>query len=155
MGTVSAGATVGVALTKDRVDGAALDLVVVSADLALLVVGGLVRVVRDVIAPLLQLGDGGFELRHRGADVRQLDDVRLGRLGELAEIAQRVGHALLVVEAVGELREYPAGERDVAGLDLDTGGTGEGLDDRKQRVRGERGRLVGKRVDDPHLGRAP
>ena len=77
-------AAVGVALAQHRVHGAALDAVVARADLALLVVGRLVRVVGDRVALLLQLGDRRLELRHRRADVRQLDDVRLRRLRQLA-----------------------------------------------------------------------
>ena len=84
-------AAVGVALAQHRVDRAALDLVVARADLALLVVAGLVGVVGDAVALLLELLDRGLELRHRGADVGQLDDVRLGLLSELAELGERVG----------------------------------------------------------------
>ena len=91
-----------------------------------------------------------LELGHRGADVGQLDDVRLGLLGELPELGQRVGDALPVVETVGELGQDPAGQRDVAVLDLDVGRPGERPQDRQQRVRGQRRRLVGQGVDDLH-----
>jgi len=55
-------ATVRVALAQDRVDGAALDLVIALARRALLVVGRLVGVIGDVVALLLELGDGRLEL---------------------------------------------------------------------------------------------
>ena len=57
---------------------------------------------------------------------------------------------MVVAEAVGELSEDPAGERDVAQLDLDLGHAGEGPHDRQQRLRGQRRRLVGVGVDDLH-----
>jgi hypothetical protein len=64
------------------------------------------------VAGGLQLRDGRLELRHRGADVGQLDDVGLGRLRERAELAEGV---------VGEVerREDAPGQRDVARLDVD------------------------------------
>jgi hypothetical protein len=57
-------AAVGVALAQDRVDGAALDLVVARLDVALLVALRVLRVVGQRVALRLQLGDGGLELRH-------------------------------------------------------------------------------------------
>ena len=45
-----------------------------------------------------------------------------GVVGELAELGERVGDPLVLGEAVGELGEDPARERDVAQLDLDVGG---------------------------------
>ena len=47
--------------------------------------------------------------------------------------------ALLVGQALGELGEDPAGQRDVARLDLHAGLAGERLDDRQERVRRQRG----------------
>ncbi len=73
------GPAIGVALAQDRVHGAALHPVVAGPDLALLVGGGLVGVVGEGVALGLELGDGGLQLGDRGADVGQLDDVRLGR----------------------------------------------------------------------------
>ena len=132
-------AAVGVALAQHGVDGAALDLVVAGAHVSLVVVGGVLRVIGDVEPLALELVDRRLELWHGRADVRQLDDVGLGLERQLAQLGQRVGHLLAVVEAVGELGEDPPGERDVADLDLDPGGAGEGAQDRQQRRRGERG----------------
>ena len=75
---------VGVALAQHRVDGRALDPVVAGAHVALLVGGRVVRVVGDVVALRLQLGDRRLQLGDRRRDVRQLDDVRLGPRGQLA-----------------------------------------------------------------------
>ena len=110
-------AAVGVALAQHRVDGAALDLVVAGAGVLLLVGLRVVRVVREVVALLLELGDDRLELGDRRGDVRQLDDVGLGLLGQLAELGQRVVDPLLLGQPVGELGDDPAGQRDVAGLD--------------------------------------
>ena len=142
------GAAVGVALTQDGVDGGAEDVGVGRGDLLLLVGARVVRVVRQVVALTLELGDGRLELRHGGRDVGQLDDVGLGRLGELAETGEVVGDALLVGQPVGELGEDAAGERDVARLQLHTGARGEALDDREQRVGGQCRRLVDLGPDD-------
>ncbi len=145
-------AAVRVALAEHRVHGAALGAVVAGADVALLVRGGLVGVGGQVVALRLELLDRGLELRDRRRDVRQLDDVRLGLLRELAEFGQGVVQALLVTEPLRELRDDPAGERDVAGLDVDPRGACERLDDRQERVGGEERCLVREGVDD--LGHA-
>ncbi len=145
------GAAVGVALAQHRVDRAALDLVVAGLDRLLLVGLRLLRVVGQVEALGLQLGDGRLQLRDRGADVRQLDDVRLGRLGELAELREGVVDLLLVRQVVGEDRQDATGQRDVAGLDRHAGVLGERLDDRQQRVGRQRGGFVGLGVDDGGL----
>ena len=68
-------AAVGVALAQHGVDRAALDRVV---DLAR------VLVLRHVVAGVLELLDRRLQLRDRGRDVRQLDDVRVGRPRQLA-----------------------------------------------------------------------
>ena len=54
-----------------------------------------------------------------------------------------------------ERGEDAPGQGDVAQLELDPGRRGEGLDDRQQRLRGERRRLVGVRVHDLVIGSLP
>ncbi len=120
-------AAVRVALAQHRVDGAALDAVIALADVALLIVGGVARVVGDLVSLALELGDRGAQLGHRRADVGELDDVGLGRLGQLAELGEVVGDPVVTVEAIGELGQDPPGERDVAQLHLHPGDAGEGL----------------------------
>jgi hypothetical protein len=93
-----------------------------------------------------------LKLRHRRADVRQLDDVRFRRLRDRAELREIVADGLALAEPLGELRQYPPGERDVAGLDGDAGRFRERLHDRQQRIGRERRRLVRQRVND--LGHA-
>ncbi|CAB4792998.1 unannotated protein [freshwater metagenome] len=51
----------------------------------------------------LKLFDGGFQLRQRGADVGELDDVGLGLEGERSELGKRIGHPLGLGETVREL----------------------------------------------------
>jgi len=60
----------------------------------------------------------------------------------------RVADALVGTQMLREVGQDAAGEGDVACLDRRAGGVGEGLDDRQQRVRGQRRRLVGVRVQD-------
>ncbi len=142
------GAAVGVALAQHRVHGAALDLVVAGADVLVRVGLRVVRVVREGVALLLELGDGGLELRDRRRDVRQLDDVRAGRPGQLAQLGECVIDTLLGLEVLRETGDDPAREGDVTALDRDTRGRGVGLDDGQERV-GRQGRgLVGVRIDD-------
>ena len=130
--TESGRAAVGVALAQHRVDRGALELVVAGADILLGVRLRVVGVVRQVVALRLQLRDGGLQLRQRRRDVRQLDDVRLGRGGERAELGERVAEALLGVQVLGERGDDAAGERDVARLDLDTRSARERADDRER-----------------------
>jgi hypothetical protein len=71
-----------------------------------------------------------------------------GRRRELTELGERVADALVLGRCSGKSGEDATGQRDVAGLDVDTGGRGEGLDDRQERVRGQHRGLVGEGVDD-------
>ena len=142
------GAAVGVALAQHGVDRAALDLVITGAGVALLVGLGLVRIVRQGDALGLQLGDGRLELGDRGGDIGQLDDVGLGRRGQLTQLGERVPHALVLGQEVGEGRHDAPREGDIARLDLHAGRGGEGLDDREEGVRRQQRRLIGQGVDD-------
>ena len=128
------GAAVGVAFAQDGVDRRALDLVVAGADVALLVGRRLVGVVGQRDPLLLELRDRGLELRHRGRDVGQLDDVGVRRRGQVAELGEGVALALGLGEEVGERRDDAPGEGDVPGLDVDPGGRGIRLDDREEGV---------------------
>ena len=141
-------APVRVALAQHGIDSTSLDAVIAGLGVALFVRRRLLRVVRQVVALGLELHDRRFHLRDGGADVGQLDDVGGGREAGLAERTECVGHALLVRQALWEDGEDAAGQRDVLELDADAGRRGEGLDDRQQRVRRQRGRLIGERVDD-------
>ena len=145
-------AAVGVALAQDRVDRAALDPVVAGTHVLVLVGLGVVRVVREVEAELLQLRDRSLQLRGGGADVGQLDDVGLGGLGEVTELVQVVVDALVLGQQLGEARQDPGGEGDVAGVDGDVGLLGVRLEDREERVRRQERRLVGLGVDDLRVG---
>ncbi len=114
------GAAVAVALAQHGVHGGALDAVVARAHVLVFDARRLIGVVGDVVALRLELRDRGLQLRDGCRDVRQLDDVRLGQRGETAELGQRVADLLLGRQALREGREDAAGERDVAGFDVDT-----------------------------------
>ena len=145
-------AAVGVAFAQHRVDRRADALGVACLDRLLFVGLRVVRVVRDLVALALQLLDRRHQLRHRRADVGQLDDVgvRLERL--LAQLGQRVGHALLRRQVLGEVAEDPRRDRDVARLDPHAGRLGERADDRQEGAGRQKRRLVGERVDDGRIG---
>ncbi len=140
-----------IAFAQNGVDGTAEDLRVAILDRLLLVVLRMARIVRQVIAFGLQLLDDGHQLRHRGADVRQLDDVGGRVLRELTQPSEVVRHALLVGQAVGELRQDARSHRDITGLDVDPGRLGERPDDRQEGVGRQQRRLVRQRVDDRRL----
>ncbi len=144
-------ATVRVAFAKYGIHCAAQAGAVALLELALLVVLRLAGVVRNVVALGLQFLDGSQQLRHRGADVRQLDDVGLRQLRQLAQLGQVVGYALLFGQVVAELGQDARGHGDVAGLDVDAGCVGEGADHRQEGVRRKQRRLVGQGVDDGWL----
>ena len=55
---------------------------------------GFSGIVGKRVALGLQLGDGRLQLRHGGADVRQLDDVGFGLERQRAELGERVADAL-------------------------------------------------------------
>ncbi len=144
-------AAIGIALAQHRVDRAALDLVVARLGFLLFLILRLVHVVRQRITLLLQFLDRGLELRHRGADVGQLDDVGFRRGRQLAQFGQVVGDALALAQVFGELRNQAAGQRNVAGLHGDASGASERGDDRQQRLRRQVRGFIGERVQD--LGR--
>ena len=127
-------AAVGVALAKNRIDGASLDLVVAGLDLFLLFALCFVRVVGDLVALSLQFGDGGLQLRHRGADVRELDDIGLRARGQISQLRQSISDSLTLGEKFWKVRDDASGQGDISGLDCDAGVPGEGLDDGKQGV---------------------
>ncbi|MCY1453376.1 hypothetical protein D9M71_703600 [compost metagenome] len=112
---------VGVAFTQDRVHGAAQDLGVAGADFLFFVGLRVFREVRHVIAQGLQLGDGALELGHGGTDVRELDDVGVGRGGQRCQVGQVVFDALVSGKLVSEGGQDASCKRDVASFDVDTG----------------------------------
>ena len=142
------GPPVGVAFAEDGVDGAAQGLGVAGLDLPFLVVLGILGIVGQRIALRLELLDGFLELGDRGADVGQLDDVGLGRQGQLTELSQIVGDFLPFFEIIGEIGDDAAGQGNVPGFHLDARSLGEFLDDGKQGVRGQIRSLVRVRPDD-------
>jgi hypothetical protein len=123
---------IGVAFAQHRIHGAAQHARVSRLDRFLGVVLRVFRVVGNGVPLRLQLVDRRLELRHRGADVRQLDDVGLGRLRQLAQLRQVVRLPPIRRKQVGEAGQDSAGQRNVARLDDHVRGPRERLDDREQ-----------------------
>ena len=144
---------VGVTLPQDGVQRAARHLLVAGLDLLLLGGGRLVGVLRQRVALGLELLDRRLELGDRGADVRELDDVGLRPVDQLPELGQRVADPLLVGQPLREGGQDAPGQGDVTALDGHAGGGTEGRDDREERGRRQRRRLVGVGVDDLHRPR--
>ncbi|MNF77115.1 hypothetical protein D3C84_592530 [compost metagenome] len=97
---------------------------------------------------LLEFLDGGLELRNRGADVGQLDDVGLWRGGQFAQFGEVVADLLVLAQVLGEACQDAACEGDVPCFHSDAGGGSEGFDDRKQGVGCQRRCFVGEGVND-------
>ena len=111
------------------------------------VVPRLFRIVGHRIALLLQLLDGGLQLRNRRADVRQLDDVRVGVLASSPSSARSSGRRLSAAVRPESWQGCVPRARCRA-FHHDASRAREGLDDGQERVGGEGGRFVGVRVDD-------
>src|SRR5471032_901389 len=124
-------AAVRVAFAQYRVHGAAIDLVVTCTGFFFRVGGYGFRVVRQGVALGLQLLDRSLQLRGRGADVRQLDDVGFRRYGQVAQFGEVVRDSL-GAQLLGEACEDARGEGNVAGFHSNISGSGEGLYDRQQ-----------------------
>ena len=144
-------ATVRVAFAQHRVHRAAQAFGVALSDGLFLVGLRILRIVRKRVALALQFLDGGHELWHRGADVRELDDVGVWQLRQPAKLGQVVRHTLLFGQVIGKLGQDACRHRDVTGLDLDAGRLGKGAHDRQKGVGRKQRRLVGQRVDDGRL----
>ena len=127
-------ATIRVALAQDRVYGAALHLAVTQLNRRIFIGLWIVRKVRDLVALRLQLSDSHLELRHRGTDVGQLDDVGIRQLSQAAKFGKRVRYLLLVAEILGKLGKNARSHRNVALDDLDAGRRREFANNRQQRT---------------------
>ena len=132
------GAAVGVALAQHRIDGAAQHLAVAGADFLVRRRRVAVGIVGNVVALALQFLDRGLELRDRGGNIGELDDVGFRLHRQLAELGELVVDLLLGLQLVGEVGDDAAGQRNVLQLHLHAGRAHEGLDDRQQRERRKR-----------------
>ena len=144
----SGGATVGVAFPQHRIDGAAEDLAIAQADRFLRIVLRVLRVIGNGVALCLQFLDRRLELRYRGADVGQLDDVGLGFQAELAQFSEVVTDLLCCAQGFGKVRQNPPGKGNVPRLHGDSRRPGKGADNRQQGVGGQGRGFVDHRVVD-------
>ena len=115
------GAAVGVALAQDRVYCAAFDAVVAFAYgffFVSLRVGGIVG---NGKAFRLQFFNCSSQLRYGCADIRQFDHVCIGLFHQFAQLGKRIVYALRFSQVFGKRRQNTAGERNVAGFDINIG----------------------------------
>ena len=131
-------AAVGIAFAQHRVDDAAEHLAVAGLDLLLGFRRRIVWIIRNVVALALQLLDRGLQLRDRGGDVGQLDDVGLGPQCELAEFGEFVVDPLRGRQLLREICDDATGERDVLQLHGHARCAHESLDDRQLGIGRER-----------------
>mmetsp|Transcript_154731 Transcript_154731/g.475372 ORF Transcript_154731/g.475372 Transcript_154731/m.475372 type:complete len:200 (+) Transcript_154731:1938-2537(+) len=141
-------AAVRVALAQHGVHGAAQDPPVPHPRIAVGVALRGLGVARHVATQGSHLGDRGLQLRDGGADVGELDDVRLRELCNPAELREGVLDALLRSQAFGELRKDARGQGYVGLADPNARRPRECLHDRKPREGRHPGRLIGERVYD-------
>jgi hypothetical protein len=146
------GPPVRVALSQHRVDGAAQNLGKAGLQGFFFLGLGLFGVIRDCVTFSLQLADRLFQLRHRGADIGQFDDIGLRQLDQPAQLSQVVGNFLLFTQVIREIGDDPAGQGDVLGHEIDPGALGEGPEDGKQRIGGQGRGLIDGGVDDLGCG---
>mmetsp|Transcript_103035 Transcript_103035/g.143528 ORF Transcript_103035/g.143528 Transcript_103035/m.143528 type:complete len:420 (+) Transcript_103035:1170-2429(+) len=114
-------AAVGVSLAKHGVHRAAQDLGIASLDLLLRIVLGIFWIARNGKALALQLRDALLQLRHRGAHIRQLDDVGLATLRQAAQLRQEVASTLVLFQHVREQGEHASRHGNVLQLHVDAG----------------------------------
>ena len=147
------GAAVRVAFAQDRVHGRALDRIIATAGFLFRIGSGVFGIVGQVIALRLQFLDGGNQLRGRGRDVGQFDDIGLWCGDQCAQFGQIVGLAQVLRQAVGKRGDDPTRQRDVARPDGNPGCRSKGADDRQKRSRSQLRSLVNLGDDDIRLGR--
>ena len=141
-------AAVRIAFAQHRVHRTAQHFGVARADFLLRIRLGIFRKVGDVVPFSLQFLDRGLQLRRRGTDVGQLDDVRFRPQGQRTQLGQVVGDFLVGVQVFREVRQDASGKGDIAGFNRHSGRLGEGLHDRQQGVGCQCGCLVGQGVND-------
>ncbi len=139
---------IGVPFPQNRIHRAAQHLGITLKGLPLLVSLGLIGVIGEIISFVLQLFDGAFKLGNGSTNVRQLDNIGLRLLAQLAQFGQVIGDFLLVRQMVREIRDNTAGQGDVPGVQLNAGILGKCLKNWKQRVSSQGGRLVNFRIDN-------
>src|SRR3546814_18240113 len=77
-----------------------------------------------------------------------LDDVGVRLQRQLAKLGQILRHALRFGEVFREQAKEACGDRNVAGLHIDAGGSGKRADDRQKRTRRKKWRLSRPCVND-------
>ena len=141
-------ATVGVAFAQDRVYRAAFDAVVAFAYGFFFIGLRVGRIVGNGKAFRLQFFNRGSQLRYGRADVRQFDHVCIGLFHQFAQLGKRIGYALRFSQVFGERRQNTAGERNVAGFDINIGVAGKRLHNRQQGLGGQCRSFVGVGIDN-------
>ena len=136
------GTAIRIAFAQHRIDRAAQGLAVAGTDLFFGGGGRLVGEFRQLVALGLQFLDRRLQLGNGGADIGQLDDIGFRLLGQFTKLGQLVADALGRGEVFREIGDDASGQGNVPGFHRHTGGFGEGLDDRQQRICRQRRSLI-------------
>ena len=125
-------AAIGVALADHRIHRAALDAVVAGLGIAFDFGLRIIHVSGDGVTLLLQFHDRRLQLRHRCADVWQLDDVGTRSQAQATEFSKRIGEALFRLQTFGEAGDDATSQGNVAQLNCNSCGPSEGANDRQK-----------------------
>ena len=137
-----------VSLPQHRVHGASENLRVFRLKRSLRVGFRFLGIVREVIPVRPQLLDRRHQLRDGSADIGQLDDIGLRRQRERAQLRHVIRNPLALGQVFGKIRDDSARKGDIPRFDGNAGSPCERLDDGKQGVGRQRGRLVDFRPND-------
>jgi len=107
-------ATIRVALSQNWVDRTSKNGGIPRLNLTLFVILGLMGVDGYVVSLGAELLDAGLQLRDRGGNVGELDDVGLGRFADLAQEGEIVRNSLLFLEFFREGAQDTPSDGDVA-----------------------------------------
>ena len=107
-----------------------------------------ILVIGDVVPCGLKLSYSCLQLGYGSRDIGKLYYVRLGGLGQFAELGEGILDPLVVSEVFRKVCKNASGERNIPSLDVHARSLRKSFDNRKQRISGESGSLVGLGVDD-------
>jgi len=112
------------------------------------IIGRVVRVIRHIITLALQFLDRSLQLRDRGRDIRQLDDIGFRLQRELAEFGEFIIHLLLGLQLIREIGQDTARQRNILERHFYAGHADKGLDDGQQGIGRQRWRFIHLGPDD-------
>ena len=115
-------AAVRIAFSQNRVNGAAKYFGVAGLDFFFLFVFRFNRIVWNLEALILEFFDRGSQLRNRGRNIRKLDNIGFGPVGQFTEKSQIVAVALFFRQIFRKAGKNAACKRNVAQFEFNAAG---------------------------------